>query len=164
MSTRALIIVEVPNSMMNKKIQFSIDKLPNGLSNDSLPLDSRPFPPTIKLTNEYIQTYHHWDGYLEGLGECLVKYYNDLGKALNLVSGGDMSTCMGGDDCNEVLYYYYYQEHETWQGVKPVQYNTIPSTRKTYMDYQYLFRNGKWYFRHWGDTRFKLVSLHLNHK
>lgn len=164
MATRAFIIVEIPNSMLNKEIRLSIDKLPNGLSNNSLPLDSRPFPPTIKLTNGYIQVYHHWDGYLEGLGEHLVKYYNDLDKALNLVSGGDMSTCMDGDNDNEVLYYYYYQEHETWKGTKPVQDNTIPSAKKSCIDYQYLFRNGKWYFRHWGDTRFKLVSLHLKRK
>ncbi len=60
--------------------------------------------------NGYVHSaYHHWDGYPEGVGAYLVKYFNTKEKVEALVAGGDMSSCMdprGGTS-------------EKWEDVKP---------------------------------------------
>ena len=38
--------------------------------------------------------YCHWDGYLEGVGDTLLKHYNDTYKVLELLELGDIS-CLG---------------------------------------------------------------------
>jgi len=42
--------------------------------------------------NERLSAYCHHDGYLEGVGETLLKNYNSKEKALELVKLGDMSS------------------------------------------------------------------------
>jgi hypothetical protein len=36
--------------------------------------------------------YCHWDGYLEGVGATLTKYYTDIDKVLKLIDMGDVSS------------------------------------------------------------------------
>jgi len=36
--------------------------------------------------------YCHWDGYLEGVGDTLLKHYNDTYKVLDLLELGDISS------------------------------------------------------------------------
>jgi len=36
--------------------------------------------------------YCHWDGYLEGVGQTLLKHYNDTYKVLDLIDLGDISS------------------------------------------------------------------------
>ena len=36
--------------------------------------------------------YCHWDGYLEGVGQMLLKHYNDTYKLLDLLEHGDISS------------------------------------------------------------------------
>lgn len=49
----------------------------------------------VKLP-EYLEIYHHWDGYPSGLGEYLNEHYNTYEKVLNLVLIGDVSNIIGG--------------------------------------------------------------------
>jgi hypothetical protein len=58
----------------------------------------------IELSDESVlSVYHHWDGYPEWLGRILNTHYNTKEKAIELIDGGDMSTCW--NDNNEPEYY-----------------------------------------------------------
>jgi hypothetical protein len=59
----------------------------------------------IQLKNgSILSVYHHWDGYPEWLGRILNTHYNTRDKVVELLDGGDMSTCW--NDNNEPEYYY----------------------------------------------------------
>jgi len=120
---------------------------------------------------DVVSSYHHWDGYPEGLGAYLVKNYPTLEDAKRLVDGGDMSTCMTED--GKPLYYgkrsewtdakgnkhsANYGEDEAWERVKPVvheygvsQYGDPLCTRisgvenTAGLEYLYIFMKGKWH-------------------
>lgn len=40
-----------------------------------------------------LSVYHHWDGYPEWLGRILNTHYNTYDKVVELIDGGDMSSC-----------------------------------------------------------------------
>lgn len=119
---------------------------------------------TVKLPNgKYVGIYCHFDGYVEnpGVGYMLLKHYNSMRRATNLVALGDISVlgrflttkrphdfenpCKGvtiayhrdrGDDFRR-------SEGYTWSAVK----QTIGGA------YDYLFEDGLWYVsRRYGNT------------
>lgn len=55
----------------------------------------------IQLKNESVlSVYHHWDGYPEWLGRILKTHYNTRDKVVELIDGGDMSSCWTEDRWN----------------------------------------------------------------
>ena len=67
---------------------------------------------------DVVHSYHHWDGYPEGLGRHLVKHFPTWADAKRLVDGGDMSTCMGSDTEDGVVNYHR-DRNEPWENTKP---------------------------------------------
>ena len=58
----------------------------------------------IELTDgSILSVYHHWDGYPEWLGRILQTHYNSRDEVIELIDGGDMSTCW--NESNEPEYY-----------------------------------------------------------
>jgi hypothetical protein len=52
----------------------------------------------IELKNgSVLSVYHHWDGYPEWLGRILKTHYNSRDKVIELIDGGDMSSCWTED-------------------------------------------------------------------
>ena len=48
----------------------------------------------IQLSDDSIlSVYHHWDGYPSWLGRILETHYNTREKVVDLIDGGDMSSC-----------------------------------------------------------------------
>ena len=48
----------------------------------------------IQLSDDSIlSVYHHWDGYPSWLGRILETHYNTREKVIELIDGGDMSSC-----------------------------------------------------------------------
>jgi hypothetical protein len=45
----------------------------------------------VEFDGSVTAIYCHWDGYLEGVGQTLVKHYNDTYKVLDLLDMGDVS-------------------------------------------------------------------------
>lgn len=143
MSTRSYIIARVPKHMIGTTIQFDAKKLPVkvGEKDYSKP---RPYPviereaaprEPIKLEHEYIGIYHHHDGYVEGLGATLLKDYTTLDAVLNLIAGGDCSSCLE--------HYMGWAEYgNNTADMLPVQSDEpMPDE-----EYSYLFDNGKWVY------------------
>ena len=92
----------------------------------------------VKITNEYIGTYCHWDGYLDGVGKVLKEHFNTYEKALNLVLGG---SCSDLED-NGGIFRFATRKGENWDNIQPQQSDDPISLAK--QEYCYLFEDGKW--------------------
>lgn len=100
----------------------------------------------IKLP-EYLCIYHHWDGQPCSLGKELKKNYSTYENVLNLTLAGDFSTIMDGS------LPYMRDNRRTWEENKPRKFDKIYDSFR--MSYDYLFDNGKWYIRCFGEKEFK---------
>lgn len=105
---------------------------------------------SVKVGNEYRTVYCHWDGYLEGVGETLLNYYNSQELAEELVKEGDMS-CIG-EKCscpeghsyeNQVNGYTVYYGRD--RGEKGTGYKVSEQRPKLSEEYLYVFEDGKWF-------------------
>ncbi len=47
----------------------------------------------VELSTGYVSAYHHWDGYPQWLGKTLQEQYNTRPEVIQLIDGGDMSSC-----------------------------------------------------------------------
>lgn len=153
MATRANIIVKVPTDYIGKYINFDPSKLHtivgHGANIDgkwqAVPDEVRPRP-TMVITKPYLSLYNHSDGYPTELGKRLLTHYNDLDKALNLLSGG----WIGG------LYDEYYHaaaDDPEWGGIDdymPTQHDKDPGLQEAYA---YLWKDGEWYVTTWSLAR-----------
>ena len=77
-----------------------------------------------------LQTYCHWDGYPEGVGQDLLNDFNSYDEALKLILEGDHST----------PYESYVSKGEDWASNRPEQ-RTEPIC---YEEYLYVFKDGEW--------------------
>jgi len=94
----------------------------------------------IQLKNDSIlSVYHHWDGYPEWLGRILNTHYNSRAKAVELIDGGDMSTCWAED--NQPEYYSARGENCPPRLDADLCEYLLPDGSE---EYAYLFRNGEW--------------------
>lgn len=90
----------------------------------------------IKLP-QYLEIYHHWDGYPSGLGEWLLEHYSNYEDVLNLMLIGDCSSIIKG-----VVPYIGFNnmptphwQREKWEENKPCKHDTMPEQTH---QYQYL--------------------------
>ena len=139
MSTNSNIIVKVKKDDINCLMLFDAKKLDapenywdKGVSN------KKGVEQAVDITKDYIGTYCHWDGYLEGVGSVLKEHFNTYDKALNLVLGGSCSSL--GD--NGDIIRFATRKGENWDNIKPKQSNDPISLAK--QEYNYLFEDGKW--------------------
>ena len=105
---------------------------------------------SVKVGNEYRTVYCHWDGYLEGVGQTLLNYYNSQELAEELVKEGDMS-CIG-EKCscpegysyeNQVSGYTVYYGRD--RGETEIEYKISEERPPRNEEYLYLFEDGKWF-------------------
>ena len=107
----------------------------------------------VTIEKPYLVIYHHWDGYPEGVGETLVKKFNDYDTILNLLCGGDASSING-----DTIVQYCAWRGEEWDDVKPAQSDTEPSVTEEYV---YLFDDGVWYFKGYYDDEWVNLKEYL---
>lgn len=87
---------------------------------------------------KYLTIYHHWDAYPDRLGEELKKKYNTYEDVLNLCLAGGFSTILDG--CMP-----YGGLTGKWNDVDaPEKSDEIIPCR---FNYQYLYKDGVWYWR-----------------
>lgn len=112
----------------------------------------------------YKSIYCHWDGYLSYNGAILLEYYNTLEKVKELVSLGDLSSLKEriapNDDeehsfdkpLDDVCVFYHRDRGEPWNDVKPIEvYSEEEIKECNNQEYNYLFKDGKWYWNQYGD-------------
>jgi hypothetical protein len=89
------------------------------------------------------QIYCHWDGYLTGVGTVLTTYYATEELAMDMISGGDMSS-LGElhDTCK-----YYSSRGDS--NVEPREFDSLDDfvTNGQTEGYDYLFLDGKWHVK-----------------
>ena len=56
---------------------------------------------SVKVKNNYLTVYSHWNGYLEGVGAILFNHYNSQEAAEALIKGGNISSLGKKCDCPE---------------------------------------------------------------
>ena len=133
MATRSTIMVAIPQEKRGKTYKFI--KSPNAEKN--LPYDTPEV--TIPEDANFVEVYHHWDGYPERLGADI--YEGFLGKDFDyvmehLIAGGDMSL-------TGVPYHAW--RDDDWEYCEPQFSDKMFEESE---EYQY-FRNeeGKWFVR-----------------
>lgn len=134
MSTNAMIWVKIPKGLRGK--EFRCDA---SMFEKPFKAKAGLLPPTIHLNGEYMGVYHHWDGYVEGLGRELFENYNSFEKALNLISCGSFSTIL-----EEIIPHYSSSMITIWKDCKPIFVNSREEMIKHEVHFTYLFQNGKW--------------------
>ena len=106
------------------------------------------------IEHSYLSNYHHWDGYVEGLGETLQTKYNDYDKALNLMLFGGAST-INGDKTVTFYNSWRGEEKEKWEWNKPMQdgwlKDLVGNFRKSDQEYLYVYApdwegNYRWFY------------------
>ena len=111
----------------------------------------------LQLEGQIISVYHHWDGYPEWLGVTLNKKFNTREKVVELIDGGDMSSCdseygwdynyVNGEEVKrEVSAPTYYSERGEDAPPKISESITeyLDQAERTDGEYAYLFDNGEW--------------------
>jgi hypothetical protein len=79
--------------------------------------------------------YHHWDGYPEWLGVKLNQHYNNTPKVIQLIAGGDMSSCLSE---NENTPEYYSQRGESCPPRTDADYHQY-TDKDAGEEYHYIF-------------------------
>ena len=95
MSTRSNIYLKLKDESKGQTIKFDFSKLPTA-QGEPHELEFPIKDVTIPQDAEYIGVYHHWDGYITGVGQTLLENYADYDTILNLLIMGDLSTINGG--------------------------------------------------------------------
>ena len=142
MATRSNIRVILREEDRNKDLKFTPneqqakDLLKNEWGEDQL--EEGMWETVNPEGAEALMIYHHWDGYIEGVGETLYEKYNSYEDALNLVLGGDCSSING------TYTPYATRKCEDWEIIKP---KSINENHKMEEEYDYMFKGDKWYVR-----------------
>ena len=136
MSTNSNIIVKVKKSDIGMIALYDAKKLdvPESHWGDLF----NGIEEKVKIDNEYIGIYCHWDGYIAGVGYALKEHFKTYEKALNLVLGG---SCSYIDDDGSIMRYAT-RKGEKWDSLQPKQSDNPISLAKR--EYCYLFEDGKW--------------------
>lgn len=88
MSTRSNIYLRLKEETKGTTIKFDPAKLPQPEGDRKFPIKDVNVPKDAK----FMCIYHHWDGYVTGVGRTLIEHYKDYETILNLLAMGDMST------------------------------------------------------------------------
>ena len=96
MSTRSNIYLKLKDETKGKTLKFDLSKLPRGNGEQHGELEFPIKDVKVPKNAAYMHVYHHWDGYVTGVGETLADTYHDYDTILNLLTMGDLSTINGG--------------------------------------------------------------------
>lgn len=127
MSTRCKIFVKIKEPCT---LIFNSNLLDNHLNNLKETLQW-VHPIEINPSDKYIGIYCHMDGYPEGAGTSLKKYFNTYEKALNLMALGAITNL---DDT-----------FEAFNDTEPVTVSYIQINDPLSIEYAYLFKDRDWY-------------------
>ena len=142
MSTHSSIIVEVKREDLGKVLRFNSNELEQpeiGWDDDGN--DVKGNEESVEIAYKYIGIYCHWDGYIEGVGYLLKKYFDTYEKALNLVLGGSCSY-IKVDGSIQRFATRKGKNGVKWEDIKPEQSNSSKALADE--EFCYLFKGGEW--------------------
>ena len=103
----------------------------------------------LNSDNSVNTVYGHWDGYLSGVGQLLLRHYNNENKARELLSGGDFSSL---GQTNEVTSFYSRDRGET--GTEQTTHEILQSQsyKKKRQEYNYLYNRDHWEYSRYNEA------------
>ena len=121
----------------------------------------------IQLKNKKIKSiYVHWDGYLSGVGQDLLDFYNTEEKVNELLELGNLSIL--GTSIGEKVDFDKFDSRENKQCLAygrdrgEDESEAIEHLDSEYeREYNYLFKNGIWLFRKWDKKIYKELTKEL---
>ena len=112
----------------------------------------------IKLGDSVASSYCHFDGYPQGVGAKLLMYVRTFDQARKMATYGAMESVKVMDV-------------RTCAPETPMGEGAVNCPTKDYLRnaskraaYIYLFKNNRWYYAEYGQTKFKLVTHNLIQK
>lgn len=95
-----------------------------------------------------VSVYCHWDGYLSNNGRILLNSYNHEDYVYELMTKGDMSFL--DDSVSNCKFY---------EDSRAIAHKSEDEFIKEGEDYNYLFKDGKWYYNKYSVDDFKELTI-----
>ena len=152
--SRIAVLLKEDDRTLGKELKFNPNKIehqysrPDGEFKPKYNLKDIEFEPMVVPEKaEVVSMYCQFDGYLEGVGETLVRDYDTYDKALNLVLGGPAESIsrhvLSDDGEYSGGYRNCLQDYPNSTRPKTVFSNI---DNMPYEAFTYLFKDGEWYY------------------
>ena len=144
---------------------------------------------TLKTKDNVFKTvYCHWDGYPEGVGQTLLDHYNEYSKIEELINNGDMSSLReeikpslkthhvitdwktgkktftlnehSFETPHEQVTIFYGRDRGD-ENIKARVNKKYPKDIDMWQEFEYLYRDGKWFFKEVDHKRFRNLEKAL---
>ena len=154
MSTRSCIIVKINKESVGTTRKFDKSLLPSGISIERWGDRGKLKVVESPIYSGYLGVYCHCDGYPSGVGAALKIKFSNYESALNLVLIGSLSAV-----CVESIKPYANRVGEKWECISPI-HGTLGDieSANSWAEWFYLFRDGKWYFKHWNWKNYQELT------
>tara|TARA_R100000734_G_C3268681_1_gene65222 strand:+ start:194 stop:625 length:432 start_codon:yes stop_codon:yes gene_type:complete len=128
----------------------------------------------IQVGNSIVSVYHHWDGYPQWLGRILNTHYTTKSQVIDLIDGGDMSTCWTKERWTGKELAPYVKEIKESEEYGPQYYaqrgedcpprldESITEFINNGEEYGYIFKDGEWFCydtKSWSDTFAQIIDI-----
>ena len=128
----------------------------------------------LQVGNAIVSVYHHWDGYPEWLGRILNTHYTTKSQVIDLIDGGDMSTCWTKERWTGKELAPYVKEIKESEEYGPQYYaqrgedcpprldESITEFINNNEEYGYIFKDGEWFCydtKSWSDTFAQIIDI-----
>ena len=128
----------------------------------------------LQVGNAIVSVYHHWDGYPQWLGRILNTHYTTKNQVIDLIDGGDMSTCWTKERWTGNELAPYVKEIKESEEYGPQYYaqrgddcpprldESITEFINNGEEYGYIFKDGEWFCydtKSWSDTFAQIIDI-----
>ena len=128
----------------------------------------------LQVGNSIVSVYHHWDGYPQWLGRILNTHYTTKNQVIDLIDGGDMSTCWTKERWTGKELAPYVKEIKEAEKYGPQHYaqrgedcpprldESITEFINNGEEYGYIFKDGEWFCydtKTWSDTFAQIIDI-----
>lgn len=163
MGTSAMVFIKVKDRDLNKKPKCNLSELDIKYDEiDKCNKDTAANNIRRVVLKQYLGVYVNFDGFPSDLGGELVYNYSDYDKLLNTLLVGDMSSMTSYNGGRLKPYVGFKHFRGKWENVRPTCVSCLPRTPDT--NYDYLYDDGKWYWREVGMYTWRPLTKGLVRK
>jgi len=120
----------------------------------------------LQVGNSIVSVYHHWDGYPQWLGRILNTHYTTKSQVIDLIDGGDMSSCwvdtVWGEKRTDGQKYGPETYAARGENCPPRLDENITEFINNGEEYGYIFKDGEWFCydtKCWSDTFAQIIDI-----
>ena len=113
-----------------------------------------------------LSAYHHWDGYPQWLGRILNTHYTTKSQVIDLIDGGDMSSCwtdtVWGEQRTDGQKYGPETYAARGEDCPPRLDESITEFINDGEEFGYIFKDGEWFCydtKTWSDTFAQVIDI-----